>query len=83
MLIQFICTLVYYANNGDKFYCKKFMQVADEKLIINELVSYQKPGLSSRASVWCTKICSCQILQVIVSRITKSVITSKVYIENR
>ena len=24
-------------NNGDKFYCIKFMQVADEKLIINKL----------------------------------------------
>ena len=38
-LIRFITTLLVYEikNNGDKFYDRKSMWVADEKLIINEL----------------------------------------------
>ena len=37
----FLCCLGYgNKNNGDKFYRRKFMWVADEKLIINEVGPY-------------------------------------------
>ena len=42
MLIHFITMLLVYKirNNGNKFYRRKFMWAADEKLIINELGPY-------------------------------------------
>ena len=41
-LIRFVTTSLVYEikNNGDKFYCRKSMRVADEKLIINKLGPY-------------------------------------------
>ena len=38
-LIRFVTTPLVYEikNNGDRFYCRKSMRAADEKLIINEL----------------------------------------------
>ena len=47
MLIRFVPTLLAYINKnkGDKFYCRKSMQAADEKLIISELGPYQVEGI--------------------------------------
>ena len=51
-LLQFIRMLVVCENinNGDKFHCRKFMQTADEKLIINKLYhtwKFQAKGIRS------------------------------------
>ena len=47
MLIRFVPTLLAYINKNksDKFYCRKSMQAADEKLIISELGPYQVEGV--------------------------------------
>ena len=39
LIVRFVSTLLVYdnTNNGDKFYLRKSMRAADEKLIINEL----------------------------------------------